>query len=59
MNATQDFSEHPQVINGYSELMVEVFGPENGVGTRSAVGVGSLPDNMPVEIEAVFEVIGG
>ena len=59
VNATQDFTEHPQVINGYSELMVEVFGPENGVGTRSAGGVGALPNNMPVEIEAVFEVIGG
>ena len=59
VNATQDFTEHPQVINGYSELMVEVFGSESGVGTRSAVGVGSLPDNMAVEIEAVFEVIGG
>jgi len=58
VNATQDFTEHPQVINGYSELMVEVFGPKNGVGTRSAVGVGSLPNNMSVEIEAVFEVIG-
>ena len=58
VNATQDFTEHSQVINGYSELMVEVFGPENGVGTRSAVGMGSLPNNMSVEIEAVFEVIG-
>ena len=56
VNATQDFTEHPQVINGYSELMVEVFGPENGVGTRSAVGMGSLPNNIAVEIEAVFEV---
>ena len=57
VNATQDFADHPQVINGYSELMVEVFGPENGVGTRSAVGMGSLPNNIAVEIEAVFEVI--
>ena len=59
VNATQNFTEHPQVINGYSDLMVEVFGPKNGVGTRSAVGVTSLPSNMPVEIEAIFEVIGG
>ena len=58
VNATQDFADHPQVINGYSELMVEVFGPGNGVGTRSAVGMGSLPNNIAVEIEAVFEVDG-
>ena len=58
VNATQDFTEHSQVITGYSELMVEVFGPENGVGTRSAVGMGSLPNNMSVEIETIFEVIG-
>jgi enamine deaminase RidA (YjgF/YER057c/UK114 family) len=56
VNATQDFADHPQVINGYSELMAEVFGPENGVGARSAVGMGSLPNNIAVEIEAVFEV---
>ena len=56
VNATADFGEHPQVINGYSELMAEVFGPENGVGTRSAIGMESLPGNIAVEIEAVFEV---
>lgn len=56
VNATSDFGEHPQVINGYSELMAEVFGPENGVGSRSAVGMGSLPGNISVEIEAVFEI---
>ena len=56
VNATADFGEHPQVINGYSELMAEVFGPENGVGTRSAIGMGSSPGNIAVEIEAVFEV---
>ena len=56
VNATADFGEHPQVINGYSELMAEVFGLENGVGTRSAIGMGSLPGNIAVEIEAVFEV---
>ena len=57
VNAAQNFTDHSQVINGYSDLMVEVFGSENGVGTRSAVGVASLPNNMVVEIEAVFEVI--
>ena len=56
VNATPDFLDHPQVINGFSELMAEVFGQENGIGARSAVGMGSLPGNIAVEIEAVFEV---
>ena len=56
VNATPDFAKHPLVINGYSELMAEVFGPENGVGARSAVGMGSLPGNIAVEIEAIFEL---
>lgn len=56
VNAAADFSQHPQVINGYSELMAEVFGPEAGVGARSAVGMGSLPGNIAVEIEAIFEL---
>jgi enamine deaminase RidA (YjgF/YER057c/UK114 family) len=56
VNAVPDFKEHPQVINGYSELMSEVFGPEAGVGARSAVGMGSLPGNISVEIEAIFEL---
>ena len=54
VNATPEFSEHPQVINGYSELMGEVFGPEAGLGARSAIGMGSLPGGIAVEIEAVF-----
>jgi enamine deaminase RidA (YjgF/YER057c/UK114 family) len=57
VNATADFEKHPYVINGCSELFVEIFGEENGVGVRSAVGMGSLPDNIPVEIEALFELI--
>jgi len=57
VNATEDFKKHPYVINGCSEIFSEVFGEENGVGVRSAVGMGSLPDNIPVEIEAVFELI--
>ena len=57
VNAEPDFSQHPQVINGYSELMREVFGAEKGVGSRSAVGMGSLPGNMAVEIEAVCEIV--
>lgn len=56
VNATPDFKDHPAVINGYSELMAEIFGPDNGVGARSAVGMGSLPGNIAVEIEAIFEI---
>ena len=56
VNATPDFSQHPAVINGCSELFADVFGPENGIGARSAVGMGSLPGNMAVEIEAIFEI---
>jgi enamine deaminase RidA (YjgF/YER057c/UK114 family) len=56
VNAAADFRDHPQVINGFSELMAQVFGEEAGVGVRSAVGMGSLPMNIPVEIECVFEV---
>lgn len=55
VNAVPDFKNHPQVINGYSELLKDVFG-ENGVGARSAVGMGSLPGNIPVEIEVIFEI---
>jgi enamine deaminase RidA (YjgF/YER057c/UK114 family) len=57
VNATAEFQKHPFVINGCSELFAEVFGEENGVGVRSAVGMGSLPDNIPVEIEAIFELV--
>ncbi|HVJ85919.1 MAG TPA: RidA family protein [Caulifigura sp.] len=53
VNAVPEFGRHPQVINGYSELMREIFG-EDGVGARSAVGMGSLPGNISVEIEAIF-----
>ena len=56
VNATPDFKEHPAVINGYSDLMKQVFGDDNGVGARSAVGMGSLPGNISVEIEAIFEL---
>jgi enamine deaminase RidA (YjgF/YER057c/UK114 family) len=57
VNSTEDFTKHPYVINGCSEVFAEVFGEENGVGVRSAIGMGSLPENIPVEIEAVFELI--
>jgi enamine deaminase RidA (YjgF/YER057c/UK114 family) len=56
VNATPDFTQHPQVINGFSDLMVEVFGEDAGKGARSAVGMSSLPAGIPVEIEAIFQV---
>jgi enamine deaminase RidA (YjgF/YER057c/UK114 family) len=56
VNCTPDFERHPYVINGCSELFAKVWGEENGIGVRSAVGFGSLPDNIPVEIEALFEL---
>ena len=56
VNVAPGFTEMPQVINGFSELMVEVFGKERGTGARSAVGMASLPQNIPVEVEAIFEV---
>jgi enamine deaminase RidA (YjgF/YER057c/UK114 family) len=55
VNATDDFREHPKVINGCSDFLVDVFG-ENGRHARSAVGVSGLPENISVEIEAIFEV---
>lgn len=55
VNATSDFAEHPQVINGFSDLMVDVFG-EKGKHARAAVGMGSLPGNIPVEIDMIVEV---
>lgn len=57
VNSTNEFTKHPQVINGFSELMVEVFG-EQGRAARSAVGMGSLPGNIPVEVEAIVEISG-
>jgi enamine deaminase RidA (YjgF/YER057c/UK114 family) len=55
VNSTPDFGEHPLVINGFSQLMVDVFGPDKGKGARSAVGM-MLPFNIAVEIEAMFEL---
>jgi len=55
VNSTPDFGEQPKVINGFSDLMVEVFG-ESGKGARSAVGMGALPSGIAVEIEAIFQV---
>lgn len=56
VNAAPDFAQHPAVINGFSDLMSQVFGADHGVGARSAVGMGSLPGNISVEVEAIFEV---
>jgi enamine deaminase RidA (YjgF/YER057c/UK114 family) len=56
VNCTSDFKDQPKVINGFSDLMVEVFGPDLGIGARSAVGAVALPNNMAVEIECIFEL---
>lgn len=56
VNSTPDFPDHPKVINGCSELFAQIWGDQNGVGARSAVGMGSLPGNIAVEIEGIFEV---
>jgi len=53
VNAIPEFEDHPYVINGFSELFSEIFGEEHGIGVRSAVGM-QLPQNIPVEIEAIF-----
>jgi enamine deaminase RidA (YjgF/YER057c/UK114 family) len=54
VNAAPNFANHPQVINGFSNLMVEIWGETHGRGARSAVGMGSLPSHIAVEVEAVF-----
>ena len=56
VNSTPDFPDHPKVINGCSELFGQVWGEEHGIGARSAVGMGSLPGNIAVEIEGIFEL---
>ncbi|MFC5456550.1 RidA family protein [Prosthecobacter fluviatilis] len=56
VNCTADFGDHPKVINGCSELFGEIWGEECGIGARSAVGMGSLPGNIAVEIEGIFEL---
>jgi enamine deaminase RidA (YjgF/YER057c/UK114 family) len=55
VNAVPEFADHPAVINGCSDLFVEVFG-ERGQHARSAIGMGSLPGQIPVEIEVVVEI---
>jgi enamine deaminase RidA (YjgF/YER057c/UK114 family) len=56
VNCTADFANHPAVINGFSDLFAEIFGEENGVGARSAVGMGSLPGNITTEVEVILEL---
>lgn len=56
VNCNGDFQDHVQVINGFSELMRSVFGDDCGVGVRSAVGMGSLPQGIAVEVECMFEL---
>jgi enamine deaminase RidA (YjgF/YER057c/UK114 family) len=56
VQATPAFTDHPAVINGFSELMRDVFGEEHGIAARSAVGAVSLPSGMAVEVEAIFEL---
>ena len=55
VNSTPDFQKHPAVMNGFSNTMVEIFG-DAGKAARSAVGMGSLPYNVPVEVEAILEL---
>ena len=56
VNSAPDFFDHPKVINGCSELFADIWGPDNGIGARSAVGMGPLPGNIAVEIEVIFEL---
>lgn len=56
VNCTDDFTQQPLVINGFSELFAEVFGPEAGIGARSALAANTLPGNIPVEIEIIVEL---
>jgi enamine deaminase RidA (YjgF/YER057c/UK114 family) len=56
VQATPEFADHPAVINGCSELYAEIWGPDRGVGARSAVGLISLPHAIAVEIEGIFEI---
>lgn len=56
VNCTPEFTQQPQVINAFSELLIQVFGDKAGKGARSAVGMASLPNGAPVEIECIFQV---
>ncbi len=56
VNAVPEFDRHPAVIDGFADVFVEVFGPEHGRGARSAVGMGSLPGRIAVEVEMVLQL---
>mgnify|MGYP001313362053 CR=1 FL=1 len=56
INSANNFCQQPQVINGFSELMREVFGEDRGIGARSAMATNTLPGNIAVEIELIFEL---
>jgi enamine deaminase RidA (YjgF/YER057c/UK114 family) len=56
VNCVPTFTDQPKVVNGFSDLMVQIWGERNGKAARSAVGMGSLPSNIPVEVEAIFEL---
>ncbi|MBN2578753.1 MAG: RidA family protein [Pirellulales bacterium] len=56
VNCTPDFTQQPAVVNGCSELFAAVFGPDRGIGARSAIGANTLPLGVPVEVEAIFEI---
>lgn len=58
VNCTPEFTQQPQVINAFSQLMIDIFGEKAGKGARSAVGMSSLPGGVPVEIECIFQVKG-
>ncbi len=57
VNCSNDYTKHPIIINGCSELFRDIWGEDKGVGVRSAVGMGSLPNNVAVEVEAIFQLI--
>ena len=56
VNCDPDFQDHPYIVNGCSELFAQIWGDDNGIGVRSSVGMSSLPGNIAVEIEALFEL---
>lgn len=56
VRCTDDFDQQPQVINGCSQLLADIFGPDHGIGARSALGTNALPTGIAVEIEGIFEI---
>lgn len=56
VRSTDEFDQQPAVINGCSQLFADLFGPDQGIGARSALGTNSLPGGIAVEIEGIFEI---